>query len=139
MRKMINKKGFSLVELMIVVVIMGILIAVAIPLYGALTENARAKTCGSNQKTVKTAFSKWVLNEPGREANDLFLTNEKTFNSKTQNAEDVLDSTYLEQFLGGFPACTSEGHYYIVTRVDSVTLDIKCYDADGNPAEQHNR
>ncbi|MBR5321451.1 MAG: prepilin-type N-terminal cleavage/methylation domain-containing protein, partial [Clostridia bacterium] len=31
MRKMLNKKGFSLVELMIVVVIMGILIAVAIP------------------------------------------------------------------------------------------------------------
>ncbi|MCH5189576.1 MAG: prepilin-type N-terminal cleavage/methylation domain-containing protein, partial [Oscillospiraceae bacterium] len=40
-----NKKGFSLVELMIVVVIMGILIAVAIPLYGAITKNANNKTC----------------------------------------------------------------------------------------------
>ena len=139
MRKRLNKKGFSLVELMIVVVILGILISVAVPLYGALTENARAKTCGSNQKTVVTAFSKWVLNEPGRDANDLFLTNEKSFNSKTQNAEDVLDSTYIEQFLGGFPECTSEGHYYVVTRVDSVTIKIECYDADGNLAEKHNR
>ena len=139
MRKKTNKKGFSLVELMIVVVILGILIAVAVPLYGALTENARAKTCGSNQKTVKTAFSKWVLNEPGRDAGDLFLTNEKKFNSKTQNAEDVFDSTYLEQFLGGFPVCTSEGHYYIVEMENSVTIEIKCYDADGNPADKHNR
>ncbi len=53
MRKLMNKKGFSLVELMIVVVIMGILIAVAIPLYGAITKNANNKTCASNVKTIK--------------------------------------------------------------------------------------
>ena len=53
MRKMMNKKGFSLVELMIVVVIMGILIAVAIPLYGAITDNANNKTCATNIKTIK--------------------------------------------------------------------------------------
>lgn len=53
MRKMLNKKGFSLVELMIVVVIMGILIAVAIPLYGAITDNANNKTCATNIKTIK--------------------------------------------------------------------------------------
>ncbi len=54
MRKMMNKKGFSLVELMIVVVIMGILIAVAIPLYGAITENANNKTCTNNIKAIKS-------------------------------------------------------------------------------------
>ena len=54
MRKMMNKKGFSLVELMIVVVIMGILIAVAIPLYGAITTNANNKTCTNNIKAIKS-------------------------------------------------------------------------------------
>lgn len=54
MRKLMNKKGFSLVELMIVVVIMGILIAVAIPLYGAITDNANNKTCATNIKNIKT-------------------------------------------------------------------------------------
>lgn len=54
MRKLMNKKGFSLVELMIVVVIMGILIAVAIPLYGAVTKNANNKTCSNNIKTIKS-------------------------------------------------------------------------------------
>lgn len=53
MRKMLNKKGFSLVELMIVVVIMGILIAVAIPLYGAITDNAKNKTCKNNVKVIQ--------------------------------------------------------------------------------------
>lgn len=55
MRKMLNKKGFSLVELMIVVVIMGILIAVAIPLYGNITKNAKNNTCASNKDTIENA------------------------------------------------------------------------------------
>lgn len=53
MRKMLNKKGFSLVELMIVVVIMGILIAVAIPLYGAIQDKAKNNTCKSNVDVIK--------------------------------------------------------------------------------------
>lgn len=59
MRKMMNKKGFSLVELMIVVVIMGILIAVAIPLYGAITDNANNKTCANNIKVIKNTCSNY--------------------------------------------------------------------------------
>lgn len=59
MRKLMNKKGFSLVELMIVVVIMGILIAVAIPLYGAITKNANNKTCATNIKNIKAAATSY--------------------------------------------------------------------------------
>ncbi len=57
MRKMLNKKGFSLVELMIVVVIMGILIAVAIPLYGNITKNSKNKTCASNIDTIENSVA----------------------------------------------------------------------------------
>ena len=70
MRKMLNKKGFSLVELMIVVVIMGILIAVAIPLYGAVTTNAKNKICASNIDTIENAAVIYYTNT-GAPATDI--------------------------------------------------------------------
>ena len=55
-----TKKGFSLVELMIVVVIMAILVAVAVPIYNAVSANARAKTCIDNQRTLITTVNNHI-------------------------------------------------------------------------------
>ena len=52
-----SKKGFTLVELMIVVVIMAILVAVAVPIYSAVTKNARTKTCLANQREIQSQFN----------------------------------------------------------------------------------
>ena len=56
-----SKKGFTLVELMIVVVIMAILVAVAVPVYSAVTENARAKTCIGNQREILSVLTNWLM------------------------------------------------------------------------------
>ena len=51
-----KKKGFTLVELMIVVVIMAILVAVAVPIYNAVTDNARKGTCVDNQRQIMSVI-----------------------------------------------------------------------------------
>ncbi len=139
MRKMINKKGFSLVELMIVVVIMGILVAVAIPLYNAVTGNAEAKTCGSNQRLIRGAFANWALIDAANTAETLFLTTEKSFDGSTQNPEDVFAQTFLDQFDEGFPGCSLDDHYFVIERVDNLTIKVKCCEADGSDAVKHNQ
>ncbi len=135
MRKLLNKKGFSLVELMIVVVIMGILIAVAIPLYTAITENAERRTCESNQALITEMFAKYCVMDDQHTASKLLPTG--TYNSKT-NAEGTIDEEFFESFDGGFPTCSLEGHYYVLTKVNEYEIDIKCYDAEGNLDAKHN-
>ena len=56
-----SKKGFTLVELMIVVVIMAILVAVAVPIYSAVTANARKKTCIGNQRNIVSQVNNQVM------------------------------------------------------------------------------
>ena len=52
---MMNKKGFTLVELMIVVAIIGILAAIAIPNFVAMQYRAKRSEVPSNVDGIKTA------------------------------------------------------------------------------------
>ena len=51
-----NKKGFTLVELVIVVAVMAILVAVAIPTIGSITGKATAAVYDSNCRTIESVI-----------------------------------------------------------------------------------
>ncbi len=57
-----NKKtGFTLVEIMIVVLIIGILLAIAIPNFVQARESARAKACIGNLKQLDSATQQFAM------------------------------------------------------------------------------
>ena len=136
MRKMFNKKGFSLVELMIVVVIMGILVAVAIPLYGAITANAERKTCGSNQQIIREMFARYCVADANRTSATL-LPNGGSYDAKNGSDSDI-DTSFFDAFDDGkLPSCPLEGHYYVITAVRDIEIKIECHNPDGSLCTEH--
>lgn len=57
--KVFNNKGFTFVELMIVLVIIAILAAVAIPIYTRSQEKAAESACLHNQKVIRLAAEEY--------------------------------------------------------------------------------
>lgn len=80
-----NNKGFSLIELVAVMVIIAILVAIAIPIYNSSQQTARDKTDEANVKILNSATLPWVLADEGNDPRDY----------ETETLKSELDGIYI--------------------------------------------
>jgi prepilin-type N-terminal cleavage/methylation domain-containing protein len=62
--RMRNERGFTLIELMIVILVILVLAAILLPQFGLARERARKATCVSNQRNLETAVALWQTDNP---------------------------------------------------------------------------
>ena len=77
LNKKVNKKGFTLAELLIVIAILGILVAVSIPVFVGKLDDAKVKTDTANERAAKAAAVTEFLNE------DLPAGEKRYYNAET--------------------------------------------------------
>jgi len=141
-----TKKGFSLVELMIVVVIMAILIAVAVPIYTSVTDNAKKGTCIDNQRQIMSIVGNDIMLKgyTAKEPLDKVLafkifadTTLQEAGGKNYVVDDAVSGEYeisearLKQLFQSVPCCGDEAGvisvYFVAEKQgDSVQVHPEC-------------
>jgi prepilin-type N-terminal cleavage/methylation domain-containing protein len=92
----LSKRGFTLVEIMIVVAIIGLLAAIAIPNFVKARTAAQKNACIANLKQIEGAKENWALE-----------------NKKTEGAATTGSEAAINAFLrgGSTPSCPGGGDY----------------------------
>ncbi len=105
-----SKTGFTLVEIMIVVLIIGILLAIAIPNFVAARESSRAKACIGNLKQIDSATQQYCMDKQLSTA---------TYGAGKPTLGTVAATTLVgaNSYIRATPACPSGGTYSVAATI----------------------
>lgn len=130
-----NKKGFTLVELVIVVAVMAILVAVAIPTVGSIAGSATAAVNDSNARTIESII-KLAEAEASKNSNGVVELKEQDIADAIAEAKLGITSGnfYYNAKTGTVSTATSTGAITISFSTSQVKVGSKTASLEVTPA-----
>jgi len=117
-RRIHRQEGFTLIELMIVILIIGILVGIAVPVFLAAQNNAKKKACLSNQRNFLSAADIYAADKEGY---------------PTAASSEWPANYYDGDLVSNAPSCPSGGTVTVTYGSDNETRPSTSCSSHGSP------